>query len=80
LAFTSCGDSEKKSAKTEETAEVKKDVGGYDKGVIVAKDILNTFDRAVGEVAKLVKDKPNATELKPKIEALYLFLGSSLVL
>lgn len=71
LVFISCGDSEKKSATTEETAEVKKDVGGDDKGVIVAKDILNTFDRVVGEVAKLVKDKPNATELKPKIEALY---------
>jgi hypothetical protein len=40
-------------------------------GVQLAKEILGLFDQAVDEAAGLVKDKPEAAELKPKLEALY---------
>lgn len=70
LIFAACGDSEKKTSAKEETAEVKKDAGGDDKGVVVAREILSTFDKAVEETAALIKDKPEAAELKPKLDAL----------
>lgn len=48
------------------------DVGtAKEQGEAIAKEILDTFDSAVKEVAELVKDKPEAAELKPKLEALY---------
>jgi hypothetical protein len=40
-------------------------------GVQLAKEILGLFDQAVDEAVGLVKDKPEAAELKPKLEALY---------
>ncbi len=39
-------------------------------GAAVAKEILDTFDKAVAEAAELAKDKPAAAELKPRLEAL----------
>lgn len=42
-----------------------------DEGVAVAKEILETFDKSVTEAAELAKTKPEAAELKPKLEALY---------
>jgi hypothetical protein len=40
-------------------------------GVTIAKEILDTFDKAVAEVVEIVKTKPEAAALKPKLEALY---------
>jgi hypothetical protein len=40
-------------------------------GVLLAKEILGVFDEAVAETAGLVKDKPEAADLKPKLNALY---------
>jgi len=39
-------------------------------GAAVAKEILDTFDKAVAEAAELAKDKPAAAELKPRLEAI----------
>jgi hypothetical protein len=40
-------------------------------GVAVAKEILGTFDKAVAEIAELVKDKPEAAALKPKLDGVF---------
>jgi hypothetical protein len=40
-------------------------------GVLVAKEILGTFDALVAEVAELAKDKPDAAVLTPRLEQLY---------
>ena len=40
-------------------------------GVLVAKEILATFDELVAQVADLAKDKPDAAVLKPQLEQLY---------
>ncbi|MDD8026133.1 MAG: hypothetical protein PHI34_06455 [Acidobacteriota bacterium] len=42
-----------------------------DEGVLLAKEILGVFDEAVAEAAGLTKDKPEAADLKPKLDALY---------
>ena len=47
-------------------------------GVTVARDILETFDKAVAEAAGLAKTKPGAAELKPKLEALYKKYGETM--
>jgi len=40
-------------------------------GVTTAKEILAAFDEAVADAAKILKDKPEAAVLKPKLETLY---------
>jgi hypothetical protein len=40
-------------------------------GVLVAKEILATFDELVGRVAALAQDIPDAVVLKPQLEQLY---------
>jgi len=40
-------------------------------GVAVAKEILAAFDKAVAEVAELVKEKPEAAVLKPKLDGVF---------
>jgi hypothetical protein len=71
LVFAVCGGEADKPAadqpKEEQQAAKAADPG---EGVAVAKEILETFDKAVAEVAELVKDKPAPAELKPKVEAL----------
>ena len=44
---------------------------GEAKGDAVAKEILAVYDQAVAEIAELMKAKPEAAELKPKMEALF---------
>jgi hypothetical protein len=44
---------------------------GEAKGEAVAKEILGVYDQAVAEIAELMKDKPEAAELKPKLETLF---------
>ena len=39
-------------------------------GIAVAKEILDTFDKAVAETAELVKEKPEVADVKPQFEAL----------
>ena len=41
------------------------------KGTMVAKEILDTFDQLAADTLELVKDKPEAVDLKPKLEELY---------
>jgi len=40
-------------------------------GTAVAKEILGTFDKAVADIAELVKDKPEAAVLKPKLDGVF---------
>ncbi len=71
LIFSACGDSGDKPAKTEKKSpkiSIKKD--GVDKGVVVARAILATFDQAVNETVELTKAKTAAAEVKPKLRAL----------
>jgi len=42
------------------------------KGTLVAKEILDTFDQLAAETLELVKDKPEAVDLKPRLEELYI--------
>lgn len=44
---------------------------GDSEGVLVAKEILATFDELVAEVAELASDLPDAAVLKPQLEELY---------
>jgi hypothetical protein len=75
IVLVSCGGSKDKTP-GETPAEIKpvaqpvvfpEDAGG----VAVVKEILDLYDKAVAETAVLVKDKPEAAELKPKLDALY---------
>jgi hypothetical protein len=70
MIFSVCGGETTTEESTEpaqeEAAEPK-----ADEGIAVAKEILETFDKAVAEAAELAKAKPEAAELKPKLEALY---------
>jgi DNA repair exonuclease SbcCD ATPase subunit len=78
MIIPACGG---QSGKTDSSAPVKEtqvkqpessaQPAGDNEGTAVAKEILATFDKAVAEVAELVKNKPEAAELKPKLEALY---------
>jgi len=70
LIFSVCGGETEKKAQTGEPAVKSKD-SAVEEGNAVAKEILETFDKAVAEVAALVKDKPEAAVLKPQLEALY---------
>jgi hypothetical protein len=78
LTFTVCGGDSKKTETAQpgnETIVPQKDATSQlapdNEGVMIAKEILGTFDKAVAEVAEIVKDKPEAAALKPKLEALY---------
>ena len=75
IVLVSCGGSKDKAlgetpAKTKAVAQRAVSTGDAD-GVALAKEILDLFDKAVAETAVLVKDKPAAAELKPKLDALY---------
>lgn len=72
LVFAVCGgetDKPAASGTTDKPAAAKAEEPG--EGTAVAKEILETFDKALAEVVELVKDKPAPAELKPKVEELY---------
>jgi len=75
LIFAVCGEKTDKPetpepAKTE-AKETPAPAVTEDEGVLVGKEILETFDKVVIEAAELAKEKPAAAELKPKLEELY---------
>lgn len=70
LTFSVCG-GDTPEQESPEPAKETKAAPKADEGVAVAKEILETFDKAVAEAAELAKDKPETAELKPKLEALY---------
>lgn len=75
LLFSVCGEKTDKPetpepAKTE-TQVTPEPAKTEDDGVLVGKEILETFDKAVTEAAELAKEKPAPAELKPKLEELY---------
>jgi hypothetical protein len=70
MIFSVCG-GETPEQKSPEAAKETQSAAKADEGVTVAKEILETFDKAVAEAAELAKTKPEADELKPKLEALY---------
>ena len=47
-------------------------------GEAVAKEILDTFDRAVAEAAELANAKPDAAALKPQVEAIIEKYGAAM--
>lgn len=75
--FSSCGGKDTDKEEGQPGTEVQKEQSSQpeaeaeSKGNIVAKEILNTYDQLVAEVLELVKDKPEAADLKPKLEELY---------
>lgn len=69
LIFSACG-GESPDQGSKETG-TSKAAPNKEEGIAVAKEILETFDKAVAEAAELAKTKPDAAELKPKLEALY---------
>jgi len=77
--FISCGGKESAETKAPESAaetQMAKEPAGEEvtaeaMGEAVAKEILDVYDQAVAEIADLMKDKPEAAELKPKLEALF---------
>ena len=66
LFFFACGGESGEKAQADNSETALKEAG-----IAVAKEILDIFDKAVAEVAALVKDKPEAAVLKPQLEALY---------
>jgi ElaB/YqjD/DUF883 family membrane-anchored ribosome-binding protein len=70
LTFSVCGGDTPEQENPEPAAQTQS-APNADEGVAVAKEILETFDKAVAEAAELAKTKPEAAELKPKLEALY---------
>jgi hypothetical protein len=70
LIFSVCG-GDTPEKESPEPATQTQSAPKADEGVAVAKEILETFDKAVAEAAELAKTKPEAAELKPKLEALY---------
>ncbi len=58
-------------AQAEQPAADKTEAAEEGEGEAVAREILETFDKAVSEATEIVKDKPGAAEVKPKIEALF---------
>ncbi len=77
LIFAVCGGKTEETRTPEASEKAQPEQPASDKtetakeGEAVAREILETFDRAVNEAAQLVKDKPGAAEIKPKIEALF---------
>jgi len=77
LIFAVCGDKTEETGTPEASEKAQAEQPASDKtetskeGEAVAREILETFDKAVSEVAEIVKDKPGAAEIKPKIEALF---------
>jgi DNA repair exonuclease SbcCD ATPase subunit len=75
--FSACGGEGAKKEEGKPETEVQKEQSSQpeaeaeSKGTAVAKEILNIFDQLVAETADLVKDKPEAADLKPKLEELY---------
>ena len=73
LFFIACGGkkAEEEAGQAEEpkTEETAGEVSESD-GIAVAKEILATFDKAVAETVELVKDKPEAADVKPQFEEL----------
>lgn len=70
LTFSACS-GETPKQESPKPAKATQSTQMADEGVAVAKEILETFDKAVAEAAELAKTKPEAAELKPKLEALY---------
>ena len=72
LVFSVCGgEGEGTEEGSPEPAKKAMTEPNKEEGIAVAKEILETFDKAVAEAAELAKTKPEAAELKPKLEALY---------
>lgn len=72
LVFVTCGSNETEQAGKPEATKTGERQPAEDEGVTVAKAILAAFDQAVAEVYELVKDKPEAGEVKPRLHELYL--------
>jgi hypothetical protein len=71
LVSGACGeDSREKPAQTNKSP-VQAQESLEDAGVVVAKEILSTFDRAVGDVYELIKDKPEPEAVKSGLEEVY---------
>lgn len=69
LFFVACGGQggEEEAGTTEEAQSGEVDL---EEGIAVAKEILETFDKAVAETVELVKEKPEVSDVKPQFEAL----------
>lgn len=76
LIFSACsGDNEKsvnaQPANESQGVQQSQQLNPDNEGIAVAKEILDTFDKAVEEAAIILKEKPEAEILKTKLEALY---------
>ncbi len=57
------------AAPTQSSGQASSDAEG--EGVLLAKEILGTFDELVGKAAGLAENKPDSDTLKPQLEGLY---------
>lgn len=78
LLFSVCGEKTEKSETQEPVKQTETQQPAAaaepqtaDEGVVVAQEILATFDKIVAEAAELAKDKPEPADLKVKLETLY---------
>ena len=55
----------------EKLVSEKGEPSGDNKGVLLGKEILQTYDLAVSEIKAALKDKPPAADAAPKIETIY---------
>jgi len=63
-----------------QTSGSDKTKGTEDKGAVVAKEILATYDKAVAEIVELLKDKPEPESVKPGIEGVLQKYGEKMKL
>jgi hypothetical protein len=72
LFSTACGKAGKKQAPAAGAASVPmpSQPGNVQQGIDLAKEILANFDQAVAEAGALAAAKPEASELKPQLQAL----------
>jgi hypothetical protein len=74
-----CGGKEMEETQAQESAAEpqmaeeppKVEAEGKAKGEAVAKEILDVYDQAVAEITELMKGKPEAAEVKPKLEEMF---------
>lgn len=70
LVFISCG-AEKKADAPPVSAESMTAPAGEGPGVLLAKEILDTFDEMVAKAVMLSAEKPAPVEIRPKLEEMY---------
>ncbi len=71
LVFMACGGQDKKQEIAEPVQEAVAQPVADGAGVLLAKEILGSFDELVAKVAELAKEKPDVAVLKPQLEELY---------